>query len=121
MGASRRARSDEFDQFADAQRDIEPLADHIDQRVAQVEINRDLGISFQEIRQDWRDPAETEGHRCGQPHHAARCSRLREQRVLGGFGVRQQPGRAVGESVPGIGQSEAPGRAVEQPRPEPLL
>ena len=85
-----------MNQPADTQRDVEPLADHIDERVAEVDVTETSG-SFQEVRQDRRDPAEYRGHRCGEPHHSAGSGRLRKQCVLGGFGVRQKPGRVVGD------------------------
>ena len=37
------------------------------------------------------------------------------------FGIRQQPGSAGGQIPSGIGKHQAPGRSIEQPRPEPLF
>jgi hypothetical protein len=47
-------------QRADSQCRIEAVADEIDCRIAQVQVDRHIGIGVQKIRQDGRDMAQAE-------------------------------------------------------------
>jgi hypothetical protein len=70
MPQSRRAMS-EVRQHRDADRRIEAIADHVDRGVAQVQINRDLRIFGEELRQKRRKAQDAKRHRRRQPHQAA--------------------------------------------------
>jgi hypothetical protein len=93
-------------QDGDADRRVEALADKVDHRIAQVEIDRHLRIGGKEFRQRWRDVQQPERHRCSEPHQSTRRRCLRQGSVLGGFALCEDVGSAASELPSGVGERE---------------
>ena len=53
--------------------EIEAAADEVDYLIAQMEIDGDLGIGGEKIRQGRGHVQQAKGHRCGYPNASSRC------------------------------------------------
>ena len=108
-------------QFADADREVEAFADDVDEAVGQVEIELDLGILGQEVRQVGRDVQPAERRRRRHLEQAARLGVAAADEILRLLDQAQDVDDALEVAFAGLGQRQLAGGALEQARPEPLL
>ena len=108
-------------QAGDPQARVKTLADQVDHGVAEMQIDRDVGVCLQKLRQDRRDDLDAEGHGHREPDQAAGRDRLRQRLVFRGLAIREEARGALRQFLSGIGQGQPPRGAVEQPCAEPAL
>ncbi len=98
----------------DAERRVEAVADDIDGGIAQMQIDGDLGIFRQEIRQQRRHLSEAKGHRCREAHQATGAGGLGERLVLRRLALGQDARRPLRQAAAGVREGETAGGAVEE-------
>ncbi len=101
--------------------EIEPAAYHIHERVTQMQIDGDLGVTPQELGQDWRDMGKPEGHGRGEPHESSWQSGLCHRLGFGRFRLGQELPCAFRGAAARLRQGKATRCAVEQTCAEAAL
>src|SRR5690606_24185495 len=102
-------------QLADAHRKIEALADDIDETIGEMEVELDLWVLGQELRQVWRDVKAAGGGRRGDLEHAARLGVAPADEVLRLRDQAQDVDVPLEITLARLGQRELAGRALKEP------
>jgi hypothetical protein len=94
-------------QSGNPQGQIEPTADEVDHFIAEMEIDRHLRMRNQELGQDRGHMNESERHRSGEAHYAARHFGLGNGLGLGGFALVQHAQRMREKAPADFAQHES--------------
>jgi hypothetical protein len=111
----------EPDLARDADREVEVLLDQVDLPVHQRDVHDEFGMGFAETCDQRAEVAGTEHHRRTCPQHAADLFHGRGREFLGGIDLRGDRDAAIQVVPSGIGEVQAPCRALQQPGSEVVL
>ncbi len=108
-------------QLADADGEVEALADDVDEIVGELHIELDVGIAGEEGADIRGDVHAGEDRRHRDLQQAARLGVAAAHEVLGLLAKAEDVDDALEIPCAGLGQRQMPGRALEEPRPQAVL
>ena len=100
-------------------RDVEPLLHQVDRPIDQAERGRYLGKAAEELGHDRQDMQAPEQDRRGDAQFAARRRTLPRRGPLDFLEIGKHAARPRQKPVPGLGEADRAGGAIEEPHPEP--
>ncbi len=108
-------------QFADADREIEALADDVDEAVGQVRVDLDIGVAGEEPAETGGDVQPAERRRHGNLQEPARLGVAAAHEILRLLAQAQDVNDTLEVARTRLGERQVARRALEQARAEPLL
>ena len=108
-------------EIGDADREVEPFADDVDERVGEHEVHGEVGMAVEEGQQMRRDVQAAERRGRGDPQHAARDRRPARHPGLRLLGDGEDRDDALVEALARLRHGDLARGAMQEPRAEPLL